>query len=63
MKAMTDRALTGSAAVGAALVVIGVKASGMSFTEAETGILMAGGAASIGFLATILRKRLGLEEE
>ena len=63
MKTMTDRVLTGSAAVGAAFVVIGVKVSGATFTEAETGILMAGGAALTGFLATIIRKTLGLEEE
>lgn len=63
MKAMADRAFAGSAAVGASLVVIGIKVSGVTFTDAETGILMAGGAALIGFAATVLRKVLGIEEE
>ena len=57
--------LTGATAVGGLLVIPVVKyieGAPITFTEAETGIMIAGAGAVVAFLAGLVRHWLGIEK-
>lgn len=61
MNHLSDRALTGAAAVGAGAVVLISKVWDITFTDAEYGVLVAAGGVLTAFVASVIRHYIGME--